>query len=82
VQPPAILAQEDIATRTTTYDGAVNARVGVRHRDAEISRDDHGGHHDDDRPHNTLTLVQAACTVNPIAEPLKVRRNAATTGFG
>jgi hypothetical protein len=36
VQPPAILAQEVVLIRTTTPDGAVNARVGVRHRrDAE-----------------------------------------------
>ena len=60
VQPPAILAQEVVAIRTTTPDGAVNARVGVRHRrDAEKPRDDHGGHRDEDRPHNRLTLVQA-----------------------
>jgi hypothetical protein len=81
MQPPAILAHEDIATWTTTHDGAVNARVGLRHREAEIPRDDHGGHRDDDRPHNTFTLVQAACTVNPIAEPLKVTRNAATVAL-
>jgi hypothetical protein len=32
----------------------------VRHRrDAEKPRDDHGGHRDEDRPHNRLTLVQA-----------------------
>jgi len=79
VQPPAILAHEVVTTRTTTPDGAVNARVGVCHRrDAEKARDDHGGHRDDDRPHNRLTLVQAACPVNRMAEPRKVTRNAAT----
>lgn len=52
VQPPAVLAQEGVATRTTP-DGAVNAWVGVRHcRGAEKSRDDHEGHRDNDRPHN------------------------------
>ena len=67
VQPPAILAQEVVATRTTTPDGAVDARVGVRHprRDAEKPRDDHGGHRDADRPHNRLTLVQADLPSEP-----------------
>ena len=60
MQPPAILAQEYVATRTTTLDCAINACVGVRHRrDAEKPRDDHGGHRDYHRPHNRLTLVQA-----------------------
>ena len=79
VQPPAILAQEEVTTRTNALDCAINACVCVRHRrDAEIPRDDHGGHRDDDRPHNRLMLVQAACPVNRIAEPLKVTRNAGT----
>ncbi len=53
VPPRAVLAQEDVETRTTP-DGAVNARgIGVRDcRDAEKSRDDHGGHRDNDRSHN------------------------------
>jgi hypothetical protein len=71
VQPPAILAQEVVATRTTTPDGAVNAPVGMRHRrDAEKPRDDHGGHRDDDRPHNRLTLVQ----VDLLGEPNRKTR--------
>jgi hypothetical protein len=69
VQPPAILAQEVVATRTTT-DGAVNARVGVRHRrDAEKPRGDHGGHRDEDRPHNRLTVVQADLPSEPRGRP-------------
>jgi hypothetical protein len=48
IQPPAILAQEDVTTPTTTSHGAVHARVGVRHRrDAGKHRDDHGGDRDD-----------------------------------
>jgi hypothetical protein len=59
VQPAAILAQEDVATRTTTPDCAVKTRIGVRdRRDAEKPRNDHGGHREDDCPHNRLTLVQ------------------------
>jgi hypothetical protein len=75
VQPPAILAQEVVATRTTTPDGAINARVRHR-RDAEKPRDDHGGHRDDDRAHNKIDASPSRpCPVNRIAEPLTVTRN-------
>jgi hypothetical protein len=42
MQPSAALAQEVVAARTTAFDCAINACVGVRNRrDAKKPRDDH-----------------------------------------